>query len=53
MIDFTFIYFSYILMHFNVNGEISNLWYLVSVYIHIPVSWSNDDPSSGLKLVAT
>jgi len=31
-------------------GEIFNLWYSVSVYIHILFSWSEDDPSSGSKL---
>jgi hypothetical protein len=32
-------------------GVISNLWFLVSVYIHILVSWSDDDPGPGSKLV--
>ena len=30
---------------------ISNLWLLVSVYIHILVSWPDDEPSLGSKLI--
>jgi len=30
--------------------DISNLWYLVSVCVHIPVSWPDDDPRLGSKL---
>jgi len=30
---------------------ISNLWLIVSVYVHILVSWPDDEPSLGSKLV--
>jgi len=30
---------------------ISNLWLIMSVYVHILVSWPDDEPSPGSKLV--
>jgi len=48
VIDCTLVHFTYI---FNVQEEISNLWYLVSVYTHILLSGPDDDPSSRSNLV--
>jgi hypothetical protein len=51
--DFTLVYFAYIFnIFFMYKGEISNLWFLVSVHVHILVLWPDDYLSLGLKLVA-
>jgi hypothetical protein len=42
-------YFTYI---FNVKGEISNSWYLISVYTHIFVPRPDEDATLGSKLAA-
>jgi len=34
-------------------GRSLNSWFVVSVYVHIPVSWPDDDPSQGSKLDAS
>jgi hypothetical protein len=55
-LHFTYIlivHFTYILIVHFTYILIIDFWYLFFVHIHILVSRSDDDPSSGPKLVAT